>query len=106
MSSVCANRMDLCAGHLAQAVKGLNPKINIWTTGSGEGPSADSMGPLRNLFTTLPPLVSTSTLRICACQGSYAMPTIGTPGQCASSEICCCLSTIISTGMVPRACAA
>ncbi len=47
-----------CAGHLAQAVKGLNPKINIWTTGNGEGPSADSMAPLRNLFTTLPPLVS------------------------------------------------
>ncbi|CAL5221082.1 g3209 [Coccomyxa viridis] len=45
------------AGHLAQAVKGLNPKINIWTTGNGDGPSADSMAPLRNLFTTLPPLM-------------------------------------------------
>lgn len=54
------DRLFCCAGHLAQAVKGLNPKINIWTTGNGDGPSADSMAPLRNLFTTLPPLVSPS----------------------------------------------
>ena len=39
----------------AQAVQGLNPKINIWNTGaSGE---SDAMSPLRNLFTSIPPML-------------------------------------------------
>lgn len=54
-----------CTGHLASAVKGLNPKINIWTTGGAESASADSMAPLRNLFTTLPPLVSSTHHVVC-----------------------------------------
>lgn len=39
----------------AQAVQGLNPKINIWNTGaSGE---SDAMGTLRSLFTSIPPML-------------------------------------------------
>ena len=45
------------AQHNAQAINGLQPKINVWTTGNQEG--ADSMAPVRNLFQSLPPLLST-----------------------------------------------
>jgi flotillin len=34
----------------------MNPKINIWNTGSADG-AADAMAPLRNLFTSLPPML-------------------------------------------------
>jgi flotillin len=42
------------------AIKGLQPKINVWNTGSqgGEG-MADPSAPIRNLFQSLPPLLST-----------------------------------------------
>jgi flotillin len=44
----------------AKAVNGLQPKINVWNTGSAGGEGApDSMAPIRNLFQTLPPLLST-----------------------------------------------
>lgn len=43
----------------ARAVHGLQPKINVWTTGGQEGAAADSMAPIRNLFQSLPPLFST-----------------------------------------------
>jgi flotillin len=44
----------------ANAVKGLAPKINVWNTGaSGENGAADTMAPIRNLFQSLPPLLST-----------------------------------------------
>ncbi|KAM0714783.1 hypothetical protein Q7P37_009247 [Cladosporium fusiforme] len=43
----------------AQAINGLQPKINVWNTGSASGEGADSMAPIRNLFQTLPPLLST-----------------------------------------------
>jgi flotillin len=39
----------------AKAVQGLQPKINIWNT--GDATSADAMAPLRNLFTSLPPML-------------------------------------------------
>nr|POE48016.1 flotillin-like protein 2 [Quercus suber] len=42
----------------AKAIQGLQPKINVWNTGSGAG-EADSMAPIRNLFQSLPPLLST-----------------------------------------------
>lgn len=45
------------AQHNAQAINGLQPKINVWTTGNGDG--ADSTAPIRNLFQSLPPLLST-----------------------------------------------
>jgi flotillin len=43
-----------------QAIKGLQPKINVWNTGNqgGEG-MADPSAPIRNLFQSLPPLLST-----------------------------------------------
>ncbi|KAJ3055801.1 hypothetical protein HK097_009184 [Rhizophlyctis rosea] len=41
----------------AEAIKGLNPKINVWNTGaSGEG---DVTAPIRNIFQSLPPLLTT-----------------------------------------------
>ena len=41
----------------ATAIHGLQPKINVWNTGSSDG--ADSGAPIRNLFQALPPLFST-----------------------------------------------
>jgi len=45
----------------AKAIQGLQPKINVWNTGPGDGAAAgaDSMAPVRNLFQTLPPMLST-----------------------------------------------
>ena len=44
----------------AQAINGLQPKISIWNTGAqGEGSAADASAPIRNLFQSLPPLLST-----------------------------------------------
>ena len=49
------------AAKTAAALHGMSPKINIWTTGAaggGEpGGAGDAMAPLRNLFTTLPPML-------------------------------------------------
>lgn len=45
----------------AAAIQGLQPKINVWNTGSGsgEGSSAgDPMAPIRGLFTGLPPMLA------------------------------------------------
>ena len=50
------------SGHLAGAVQGLQPKLTIWTTGSGSEGGGDSMAPMRNLFTSLPPLVSPDSM--------------------------------------------
>lgn len=43
----------------AKAINGLQPKINVWNTGSGGEGAADPTAPIRNLFQTLPPLLST-----------------------------------------------
>ncbi|KAF3939312.1 Flotillin-1 [Dactylella cylindrospora] len=45
----------------AEAVKGLQPKINVWTTGpsGSDGGSGDPAAAIRNIFQTLPPLFST-----------------------------------------------
>ena len=43
----------------AKAINGLQPKINVWNTGSAGAEGPDSMAPIRNLFQTLPPLLST-----------------------------------------------
>lgn len=37
-------------------MRGMNPKINVWNTGNAEG-TTDAMAPLRNLFTSLPPML-------------------------------------------------
>jgi flotillin len=42
----------------AAAIKGLQPKINVWNTGSNAD-SMDATAPIRNLFQSLPPLLST-----------------------------------------------
>jgi len=49
----------------ADAIRGLNPKMTIWNTGSqagGEASSSDGMGgmnSIRNMYQMLPPLMST-----------------------------------------------
>ena len=47
------------AQQTASAVSGMQPKINVWTTGAGGGEqgAADAMAPMRNLFTSLPPML-------------------------------------------------
>jgi flotillin len=56
------NTYERLANANALAIKGMQPKINVWNTGAagGEGGAgADSMAPIRNLFQSLPPLLST-----------------------------------------------
>ncbi|KEQ99731.1 hypothetical protein AUEXF2481DRAFT_61943 [Aureobasidium subglaciale EXF-2481] len=43
----------------AEAIRGLQPKINVWTTGAQDGSAADSFAPIRNIMQSLPPLFST-----------------------------------------------
>jgi flotillin len=43
----------------ANAIKGLQPKINVWNTGAQGDGAADPTAPIRNLFQSLPPLLST-----------------------------------------------
>jgi flotillin len=43
----------------AHAIKGLQPKINVWNTGAQGDGAADPTAPIRNLFQSLPPLLST-----------------------------------------------
>ncbi|KAH7115178.1 hypothetical protein B0J11DRAFT_540037 [Dendryphion nanum] len=44
----------------ANAIQGLQPKINVWNTGAqGAEGMADPTAPIRNLFQALPPLLST-----------------------------------------------
>lgn len=44
----------------AKAVNGLQPKISVWTQGEGSATgSNDPMGAVRNLYSTLPPLLDT-----------------------------------------------
>ena len=44
----------------AEAVKGMQPKISVWNTGSQEGgKGADSTETMRNVYQMLPPLMST-----------------------------------------------
>ncbi|EME81509.1 uncharacterized protein MYCFIDRAFT_140669 [Pseudocercospora fijiensis CIRAD86] len=42
----------------AKAIHGLQPKINVWTTGNDQGAN-QSMAPIQNLFKSIPPLFST-----------------------------------------------
>lgn len=45
----------------AKAIQGLSPKITIWNTGdqNGNGGAMDALAPIRNIMTSLPPLLST-----------------------------------------------
>ncbi|KAI8892386.1 hypothetical protein BC833DRAFT_370404 [Globomyces pollinis-pini] len=40
----------------AEAVKGMEPKISVWNTGADS--NADAGKPIRDIFQTLPPLMS------------------------------------------------
>lgn len=51
------NTYEKLAKANAEAIKGLQPKINVWNTGAGG--EADATAPIRNLFQSLPPLFST-----------------------------------------------
>jgi flotillin len=51
------NTFERLAEQNAKAIHGLQPKINVWNTGNQEG--VDSTAPIRNLFQSLPPLLST-----------------------------------------------
>ncbi|EER36388.1 flotillin domain-containing protein [Histoplasma capsulatum var. duboisii H88] len=42
-----------------EAIKGLEPKITVWNTGSSGDASQDTTAPIRNLMQSLPPLFST-----------------------------------------------
>ena len=56
------NTYEKLARQNAAAVQGLQPKITVWNTGDGAGSSngGDAMaGSIRNLFQSLPPLLST-----------------------------------------------
>jgi flotillin len=45
----------------AEAIRGLQPKINVWTTGGAQGDASgvDSFAPIKNIMQSLPPLFST-----------------------------------------------
>lgn len=53
------NTYERLANANAQAIKGLQPKINVWNTGAQGENMADPTAPIRNLFQSLPPLLST-----------------------------------------------
>lgn len=43
----------------AQAIHGMEPKISVWNTGSGQGQSGDAADTMRNVYQMLPPLMTT-----------------------------------------------
>jgi flotillin len=53
------NTFEKLAEANGRAIHGLQPKINVWNTGSNADGGADSTAPIRNLFQCLPPLFST-----------------------------------------------
>ncbi len=70
------------AERTADAVRGMNPSIHVWNTGgSGDGPARnnDPFSAIRNLFTSLPPMLdaiqSQTDIKI---PGSYPAETSGT----------------------------
>jgi len=54
------NTYEKLAQANAKAINGLQPKISVWNTGpAGADGATDGSGPIRNLFQSLPPLLST-----------------------------------------------
>ena len=84
------------AAKTAAALQGMSPKINIWTQGGagGEvGAAGDPMAPLRNLFTSLPPMLVGNTLSmllLCAAGCSGACRGIHRPDREACPAIGSC----------------
>lgn len=71
----------------ATAINGLQPKINVWNTGSQDG-AADSMAPIRNLIQTLPPMLSTIQEQTGMTAPSWLMgqPQAGQNGEMSVDE--------------------
>ncbi len=61
----------------AKAVNGLQPKITVWNTGENAGGS-DSTAPIRNLFQSLPPLLSTINDQTGIAPPSWMVGSMGT----------------------------
>ncbi|PGH36178.1 flotillin [[Emmonsia] crescens] len=53
------NTYEALARANGEAIKGLEPKITVWNTGSSGDASQDTTAPIRNLMQSLPPLFST-----------------------------------------------
>lgn len=53
------NTYEKLAKANASAINGLQPKITCWNTGDSAASSNDGMGAIRNIMTSLPPLLST-----------------------------------------------
>ena len=56
----CDNKLfESLADKTAAAIQGLNPSIHVWNTGAagGDGTSSDPYAAVRNLFTSLPPML-------------------------------------------------
>jgi flotillin len=53
------NQYERLANANAKAIQGLQPKLNVWNTGGAQGDVNDVTAPIRNLFQSLPPLLST-----------------------------------------------
>ena len=53
------NVYEKLAAQNAKAISGMQPKINVWNTGNQDGAGMDASAPIRNLFQSLPPLLST-----------------------------------------------
>ncbi|KAF2876768.1 hypothetical protein BDV95DRAFT_625915 [Massariosphaeria phaeospora] len=53
------NTYERLANANAKAINGLQPKINVWNTGSQSENAADPTVSIKNLFQSLPPLLST-----------------------------------------------
>ena len=53
------NTYEKLAKANAQAINGLQPKITVWNTGDGAGSADNGTGAIKNIMTSLPPLLST-----------------------------------------------
>lgn len=53
------NTYEKLAKANATAINGLQPKITVWNTGEGAGSEGEGMGAIKNIMTSLPPLLST-----------------------------------------------
>jgi flotillin len=63
----------------AKAINGLQPKITVWNTGENAG-GTDSTAPIRNLFQSLPPLLSTINDQTGIAPPSWMVGSMGNAG--------------------------
>jgi hypothetical protein len=48
----------------AEALKGLNPTMNIWRTGGGDADGSDAFAPITNAMSNLPPLLDQQVVHL------------------------------------------